>query len=231
MKYLVSPFKAKLEDGSVWIKKGADERWTRIWGSYGSDTVSLITQRFGANAIPYYNQIGMKGHNGTDWGTPNNTCIYAVHDGEITEATPVGDGYGARVRLQYMSEEGMESYIYGHLGTVLVSKGQKVRAGDLIALSDNSGVSTGPHLHTGRRFLDKSGAVLDYNNGYFGYTDEYDNYYETTLQESTDLKKLKEYFEGNGIWPWRKQNWLAAQKVLGISGHTRSQYYRYILKH
>jgi len=230
MKYLISPFKAKYENKYTWIKKGVEEKWVRFWFAGGADDISFISQRFGANNIPLYKNLGMKGHNGTDWAIPNGTCLYAVHDATVTTADPTSGGYGSRVILQWEQDGKTAEYIYGHLDRPLVHIGQKVGAGELIALSDNSGRSTGPHLHSGLRFRD-NGSVLDYDNGYFGYVDEHDFYYEVNPPNTTELHDLWVYFKDSGKWPWRKSNWLEAQKLLGISGHTRSQYYRYLLKH
>lgn len=230
MKYLISPFKAKNENGSVWVRKGLEEKWTRVWGTY-AETITLISQRFGENLVPLYAELGLKGHNGNDWKLPNNTCLYAVHDGTIVETRESGDGYGAYVRIEYKHKTTTQHYVYGHLFRPLVNVGQKVRAGELIALSDNTGNSTGPHLHSGRRFMNLNGTVKNYNNGYWGYTDEYVNYYETDIPKTDDLKNLREYFRQTGIWPWRTKNWLGALEVLNLSGHTRSHYLRYIMKH
>jgi murein DD-endopeptidase MepM/ murein hydrolase activator NlpD len=56
--------------------------------------------------------------------------------------------------------------LYAHLSEVKVSVGQKIRSGQKIALSGQSGLVTGPHLHLGIRLNQTS---LD--NGYLGYSD------------------------------------------------------------
>lgn len=82
-------------------------------------------------------------HKGVDWATPTGTAVYASCGGTVAKAG-WGSGYGYVVYINH--EDGRQTR-YGHLSKVLVSAGQSVKQGDKIALSGNTGVSTGPHLH------------------------------------------------------------------------------------
>lgn len=107
--------------------------------------ISLISQKFGEN-IQYYqdHELGNLGHSGIDWPCVNGTPIYASHDGIVAHATI--DQYGGKyIKL----EQGNWGTIYGHLKEFCVSEHQFVEAGQLIGYSDNTGFSTGSHLHWG----------------------------------------------------------------------------------
>ncbi len=82
-------------------------------------------------------------HKGVDWAVPVGTAVMASSSGVVTRAG-WGSGYGYCVYIKHA--DGRETR-YGHLSKVLVSVGQKVSQGQKIALSGNTGVSTGPHLH------------------------------------------------------------------------------------
>lgn len=82
-------------------------------------------------------------HKGVDIAVPTGTSVRASSGGTVTKAG-WGSGYGYVVYIDH--EDGKQTR-YGHLSRVLVSVGQKVKQGDRIALSGNTGVSTGPHLH------------------------------------------------------------------------------------
>lgn len=82
-------------------------------------------------------------HKGVDWATPTGTNVYASCGGTVVKAG-WGRGYGYVIYIDH--EDGRQTR-YGHLSKVLVSVGQQVKQGDRIALSGNTGVSTGPHLH------------------------------------------------------------------------------------
>jgi murein DD-endopeptidase MepM/ murein hydrolase activator NlpD len=82
-------------------------------------------------------------HKGVDWATPVGTAVVASSSGTVTRAG-WGSGYGYCVYIKHA--DGRETR-YGHLSKILVSVGQKVSQGQKIALSGNTGVSTGPHLH------------------------------------------------------------------------------------
>ena len=90
---------------------------------------------------------GIKGastyHKGVDWATPVGTAVVASSSGVVTRAG-WGSGYGYCIYIKH--SDGRETR-YGHLSKVLVSVGQSVSQGQKIALSGNTGVSSGPHLH------------------------------------------------------------------------------------
>ncbi|MCR5101701.1 MAG: M23 family metallopeptidase [Butyrivibrio sp.] len=82
-------------------------------------------------------------HKGVDWATPVGTAVMASSSGVVTRAG-WGSGYGYVV---YVSHSDGRQTRYGHLSKILVKVGQSVSQGEKIALSGNTGVSTGPHLH------------------------------------------------------------------------------------
>lgn len=82
-------------------------------------------------------------HKGVDWAVPTGTSVYASCGGTVAKAG-WGSGYGYVVYINH--EDGRQTR-YAHLSKVLVKSGQSVRQGERIALSGNTGVSTGPHLH------------------------------------------------------------------------------------
>lgn len=83
-------------------------------------------------------------HNGIDFGVPSGTQIYAPSDGVV-----VADRYQAGGAGHYLIIEHQSGFktVYMHLNRKLVKLGDVVRRGQPIALSGNSGGSTGPHLH------------------------------------------------------------------------------------
>ncbi|MCR5342191.1 MAG: peptidoglycan DD-metalloendopeptidase family protein [Butyrivibrio sp.] len=82
-------------------------------------------------------------HKGIDWATPVGTAVMASNAGVVTRAG-WGRGYGYVVYISH--SDGRETR-YGHLSKILVKPGQSVSQGQKIALSGNTGVSTGAHLH------------------------------------------------------------------------------------
>ena len=82
-------------------------------------------------------------HKGIDWATPVGTAVMASSAGTVAKAG-WGSGYGYVVYINH--GDGRQTR-YGHLSKVLVSAGQKVSQGQKIALSGNTGISSGPHVH------------------------------------------------------------------------------------
>jgi len=78
---------------------------------------------------------------------PQGTDILAGHDGTVSLAGEAG-GYGLCVVLDGETNGGSAlTTKYGHCSQLLVSAGQTVKAGDVIAKVGSTGNSTGPHLH------------------------------------------------------------------------------------
>ncbi len=82
-------------------------------------------------------------HKGHDWSTPVGTPIVASCGGTVAKAG-WGSGYGYVVYINH--PDGRQTR-YAHLSKVLVKVGQSVTQGERIALSGNTGITSGPHLH------------------------------------------------------------------------------------
>ncbi len=105
---------------------------------------SIVTQTFEehvrraeANHWQYY-------YGGIDWAVPSGTSLKAAQDGTVKETRNDATGYGMHVRIEHAN-----GYltIYGHMQKIDVKAGDQVKAGQVIGKSDNTGNSTGPHLH------------------------------------------------------------------------------------
>lgn len=113
----------------------------------GSAFVSPIktgrtTSGFGTRRDPF-NENRSQFHKGVDIGCPIGTKIYSARAGRVVFAG-YADGYGKLVILEH--EHGYTTY-YGHLSRFTVKAGDRVGVGQNIALSGNTGRTTGPHLH------------------------------------------------------------------------------------
>ena len=92
--------------------------------------------------------MGYSGHTGIDLGGAIGTAIYAFRPGTVTFAG-WGTGYGLHVKIDH--GDGMSTY-YAHCSELLVSAGQQVSEGEMIAKIGLTGYTTGPHLHFEIRF-------------------------------------------------------------------------------
>jgi murein DD-endopeptidase MepM/ murein hydrolase activator NlpD len=128
------------------------------------------------------------GHEGYDWIMPVGTPIFAVADGEV-EFSGEGQAFSCPV-LGGRIVTGLYLYVihttpngsrfrseYAHLSQINVMRGERVRAGQLVGLSGNTGCSTEPHLHFAVRRLTGT------NNGQPTLIDPYG-------------------WSGNGVDPW-----------------------------
>lgn len=87
---------------------------------------------------------GWEFHTGLDIGVIEGTQVRATASGVVEYAGEQRSGYG---KVVYIEHPGGFVTIYGHNSRLLVVPGQAVQAGDVIALSGNTGYSTGPHVH------------------------------------------------------------------------------------
>ena len=110
-------------------------------------------------------RVPLPGHNGVDFGLPHGTPVIAPHAGTVIEATFDPLGYGWYIKI----ENDQEGSVLAHLAnnSIIVVVGQVVDEGQKLALSDNTGNSTGEHLHWGyyRKPRDRA-------NGFGGFEDQ-----------------------------------------------------------
>jgi murein DD-endopeptidase MepM/ murein hydrolase activator NlpD len=96
-------------------------------------------------------------HYGEDMAAPWGTPFYAAGDGIVIHAGPMS-GYGNAIMIEHANGD---VTVYGHEEKVLVTVGERVKAGQLIGLVGSLGQSTGPHLHFEVRIGGEDGEKVD----------------------------------------------------------------------
>ena len=112
---------------------------TASTGQLGWPVRGRITSYFGRRHI--FGKTSF--HSGLDIAAPSGTPIHAADGGKVTFAGKKGS-YGNLVIITH--DNGMQTY-YGHNSSLLVSAGQRVHKGQVIAKCGSTGRSTGPHCH------------------------------------------------------------------------------------
>jgi murein DD-endopeptidase MepM/ murein hydrolase activator NlpD len=106
------------------------------------DWRSMATSEFGYRRDPF---TGLRqGHTGIDLAAPAGTSIRAALPGAVYFTRYANTGYGYHLMLDH---GGGFATLYAHCSRILVSEGQTVGAGDVIAEVGSTGRSTGNHLH------------------------------------------------------------------------------------
>ena len=146
---------------------------------------NYVTSHYG-----YRPQFG-RTHKGIDLRAAVGDTVYSAFSGRVRLTRFERGGYGFYVIVRH--ENGLET-VYGHLSRFLVKPDQYVKAGQPIALSGNTGRSTGPHLHFETRFMGYAinpEAIFDFANR-CTHTDSY-TFSKANYTKARDYAPSKRY--------------------------------------
>ena len=158
----------KGDDETSLIKRATLAKLTSTQKAYILQTIpngsplkhTEITAKFGYRIHPISHKKQF--HNGIDLRAKRKTKVYAPADGVVKYTrVRLKGGFGTMITITH--NYGFDT-IYAHLNKVLVKVGDVVKKGDVIALSGNTGYSTGPHLHYEIHYANKVVDPLDYIN-------------------------------------------------------------------
>ncbi len=109
----------------------------------GETNTINITSFFGPREFIIGGVMRKDFHRGLDFALPPGTPIVAASDGIVINSKYYGT-YGNYIEIEH---EGKYKTVYAHNSRLIVKVGDMVKRGDIIAISGNTGLSTGPHLH------------------------------------------------------------------------------------
>ena len=165
----------------------------------------IVSQTFGEDYAFYKKQFGVNGHNGLDIRAPHGTPVYASHDGYAYYGIDPSGGHGVVI-----NGDGFKTIYWHFVNSTLEPKYRSpiedgprtVKAGDLLGYADNTGVSTGSHLHYGFKFVDENGNTLNTNNGFLGAIDPtqyFVGYVEDSIKKYNFATNLSVGSRGNAV--------------------------------
>ncbi len=137
--------------------------------------LTLLTASFGERIHPFYKT--MQHHPGVDYTIPEGSRVFATADGVVKSVSLSNSPSGKSIVIDHGN--GYESY-YAHLGRVNLPARRRVKRGDIIGASGNTGLSLTPHLHYEVR---RDGVAIDPINYFF---------MELNAQQSRRIAKIAE---------------------------------------
>jgi murein DD-endopeptidase MepM/ murein hydrolase activator NlpD len=128
------------------------------------------------DSISLYKKFGLKGHNGIDFAAKDWETVFSSFEGIVTEVcTERERGLGVGITSVDKYEIAGGNYKikirYWHLAGMNVKLGDRVRVADILGWADNTGYSTGTHLHFEIKPVDDNENNVLQNNGYYGAVD------------------------------------------------------------
>lgn len=142
------------------------------------------TLAFGQNVTDTYLKrqyllFGLIGHDGVDFALPVGTPVIASDDGLV-----IHSGWAPYGNTVIIKHPWGQTY-YGHLSRLIAQPNQYVSKGELIGLSGQTGLATGPHLHFSIRFNN-----YDLSNGYYGKVDPLLYLNTDTIVSNSSIKQI-----------------------------------------
>ncbi|MEK2478723.1 MULTISPECIES: M23 family metallopeptidase [Streptomyces] len=145
-------------------KKADEERAAKVRAAREAERkrlntfVAPVTGSYVSTAYKASSGLWSSGsHTGIDFHAASGTSVHAVGSGTVVEAG-WGGAYGNNIVIKM--NDGTYTQ-YGHLSSIGVTVGQTVTPGQQIALSGNTGNTTGPHLHFEARTGPDYGSDID----------------------------------------------------------------------
>ncbi len=125
-----------------------------------------------------YPKLGLKGHNGYDMGLWHGEPLYHCADwsGWMKTHKDINGGIGVDIisNEEIWFVDGSKTHVkvrYWHLKSIVGFDGRKVKEGQIIGRGDNTGLSSGDHLHMGLKKCDAEGNSTERGNGFYGAFD------------------------------------------------------------
>ncbi len=120
---------------------GAEARYIPAIQPIANRQLTLLTASYGMRMHPFYRTL--KSHQGVDYTIAEGTRIFATADGVVKSVT-TNSTSGKVITLDHGNGY---TTSYSHISSTTVGKGTRVKRGDIIAHSGNTGLSITPHLH------------------------------------------------------------------------------------
>lgn len=174
-----------------------------------------VSSRFGPRRYRY--------HYGIDISLPTGNPVVSCFDGKVRIIDYERRGYGKYVVVRH--DNGLET-VYAHLSEVTCELNQRVKAGQELGLSGNTGRSTGPHLHFETRYVGNAfnpATLIDFDAKQvyavnYTLTKRKNFGYQQMKAKSSQLAKYYKVRKGDNLSKIAARNGTSVSKLMRLNG-------------